>query len=135
MTTALALMPGDLATTEARATAEKTASHMAREYQEATREIGRLMLNIKAQTDRLREALQPDGYSPFDIRFEYNGHREDADTPQRIFEEMKRRAWRVLVDHLGIHPCQDEAIPARFASRRRAARPRRCRGALREATE
>jgi len=102
MTTALAVIPGDLTTTEARAAAEKTATYMAREYQEATREIGRLMLNIKAQTDRLREALQPDGYNPFDIRFDYNGHREAADNPQRIFEEMKRRAWRVLVDHLGI---------------------------------
>ncbi len=39
---------------------EQTAVHMAREFQEATAEIGRLLLAIKAQSQRMRIAFDPD---------------------------------------------------------------------------
>jgi Domain of unknown function (DUF4942) len=95
---ALGLAPGS---PEARA----TATFLAKEYREATGELRRLMLAIKGQSDRLDEAfpmVSPWPSAHFDVSFEYAGHRERADSLDRIFTEMKRRAWRVLIDRMGI---------------------------------
>jgi hypothetical protein len=100
-TSALAMPGGALVSRE---DAGRTAHHMAKEYREATAEIGRLLQAVNEQTKRLAEAF-PSDYSPFDISYEYNGHRHyriDEHALAETFAEMKRRAWRVLVDHLGI---------------------------------
>ncbi len=83
---------------------EQTALHMAREFQEATAEIGRLLLAIKAQSQRMRIAFDPDAerYSPFDVDFKYDGQHYNAEDFDRIREKMARRAWRILFDHLGV---------------------------------
>jgi Domain of unknown function (DUF4942) len=85
--------------------AERTASHMAREFQEATAEIAQLMLAIQTQSQRMRSAFDPDGeitYSPFDLDFKYDGQQYNAEDFDRIREKMARRAWRILFDHLGV---------------------------------
>jgi hypothetical protein len=106
MSTALALPTGtEVALAPGSPEFERAASFMAREYSEATAEIRRLMLAIHVQSERMESAFRVGAehwYNPFQIGFEYNGHRERFDGTDRIFDEMKRRAWRVLVDHLGI---------------------------------
>lgn len=84
---------------------ERTASHMAREFSEATKEIKRLADALRAATERLDAAFRTDAdgdphYSRFRIDLEYNGRRSvDVDD---ILQAMERRAWDVLVDALGI---------------------------------
>jgi hypothetical protein len=100
---------------------EPTATHMASEYTQATAELRRLFLAIKEQADRLERAFAfSDGeslplYKPFEIRIHY-GHgnydnyeiaeMDDDPHPGRtltgLFAVMKRKAWTVLVEKLGI---------------------------------
>jgi hypothetical protein len=109
MTTALALpLAGPLDVTVQRERTKCTACHMAREYQQATAEIARLALAINAQTARLAEALHGDPdttYNPFDIRLSYDGDHyitlDEADLAG-MFGKMKRKAWQVLIQRLGI---------------------------------
>jgi Domain of unknown function (DUF4942) len=102
MTTALTLTATDVALAPGREEAERTASHMAREYREATAEIARLLLAVQEQTQRLHAAIPAD-YNPFDVRLSYEGdHYINLSEPAKMFDRMKRKAWRVLVDHLGV---------------------------------
>lgn len=108
--TALALQPTDLQTDRAPGAPgtpefERTASHMAREFADATTEIARLFGALQAQTARLDTAFggvgNPDyHWSRFGVELYYDGHRTDdiAD----VLKAMERRAWDVLVDALGI---------------------------------
>ena len=83
---------------------ERTASHKAREFSEATREIARLVHALHAQTERLDAAFR-DGddvhrFSRFGIEVYYKGHRyTDVDD---VLKEMERKAWTTLVDALGV---------------------------------
>lgn len=81
---------------------ERTATHMAKEFSEATAEIARLMLALKAQTERLDVAFRTDVYSQFSAELYYFGNRYDLDDPTVLVKDMERRAWDVLVDALGI---------------------------------
>lgn len=109
---ALATIPTPLAERMKPDEFDKTASHMAREYAAATAEMARLMRAIGAQAERLYNAFDVAGeeerhhsYRSFGISFEYNGHRERNDDGTRfdsIFAAMKRNAWTMLVDALGI---------------------------------
>jgi hypothetical protein len=94
---------------------EPTATHMASEYTEATAELRRLFLAVKAQADRLERAFAfSDGeslplYKPFEVGIYYNSDRyliDDEAAGGRslngIFAVMKRKAWQVLVEKLGI---------------------------------
>lgn len=81
---------------------ERTASHMAREFTEATTEIARLIRALNVQTERLDTAFrtEPDHYSRFGIDLGYDGQRRiELGDMQKA---MERRAWEVLVDTLGI---------------------------------
>lgn len=82
---------------------ERTATHMAREFTEATTEIARLVGALKTQTDRLDTAFRvgtEEHYSRFGIDLGYDGHRRiDLED---MHKAMERRAWDVLVDALGI---------------------------------
>jgi hypothetical protein len=83
--------------------AEQTATFMANEFAEATAMIRKLMLGIKEQTDRLEAVFaKEDAYKPFDISFEYSSYRQRAYEPDAIFNEMRRRVWRILADAIGV---------------------------------
>ena len=80
---------------------EQTASHMAREFTEATSEITRLVGALHAETERLNAAFRDnDYYSRFEVALGYDGQR-NIDTDDMI-KAMERRAWEALVDKLGI---------------------------------
>ncbi|MCI0462474.1 MAG: DUF4942 domain-containing protein [Gemmataceae bacterium] len=109
-TTALTTTTKELTVLPPQEEVERAAGWMAREYREATALIRQFILAIKAQTDRLNDAFkvdEPYHYNHFEMGFEYDGHREriyenDTRWSDRIFGSMKRNAWRVLVDKLGI---------------------------------
>jgi hypothetical protein len=105
MSTALTIPGGELALQPGSEEFERTATYMAREYAEATAEIVRLMGAIEQQGKRLQAALgrPEDSYNRFALSFEYNGHRHiSSERPEDMLLEMKRRAWEVLIDRLGI---------------------------------
>ena len=83
---------------------ERTATHMAREFSEATTEIARLVGAINAQTERLDAAFRTDMYSRFSVELTYHGHRYKADDKgaSDLVKAMERWAWDVLVDALGV---------------------------------
>lgn len=83
---------------------ERTATHMAREFTEATAEIARLVEALRVQTERLDAAFRKDAYSRFDLDLYYSGHRYNADSEgaTEIVKQMERRAWDMVVDALGI---------------------------------
>jgi hypothetical protein len=117
--TGLALRPG---TEEF----ERTATWMAREYREATAELRRLMLLMAEQSRRLDRAFSPDDpkeywHNPFDVEFQYDGCRERARTDQtdqpdldRLFGKMKRQAWKLLIDRLGVKNLMSVKTRAEF---------------------
>lgn len=98
--TALAVRPLDNNSPEF----EITATHMAREFFEASAELARLLQAVRVQTERLEAAFRTDMYSRFSIDIEYSGRRRDLDNKGIVetIKEMERRAWDVLVDKLGI---------------------------------
>jgi hypothetical protein len=101
-TTELVPLGGDLQVAPDPAKVERTATHMAREYREATEAIARHLAGILDQTRRLAEAFPAD-HSPFDVSLNYDGdHCLRLDEPGKLFQKMSRRAWAVLVDHLGV---------------------------------
>ncbi len=106
MTTALSVLSNtNLALVPGTEEAEKTASHMAREYQEATTEMARLMLAIDTQAARICDAfVDADGSRGlFNLHFSYDGNNYiSATNPADMFTKMKRRAWRILADRIGI---------------------------------
>lgn len=81
----------------------QTATHMAREFTDATAEITRLLRALHAQTERLDAAFRTeadDEYRRFEINLEFRGHRRvDLDD---MLKAMKRTAWNVIVDRLGV---------------------------------
>lgn len=81
-----------------------TATHMAREFSEATTEIARLLGALRVQTDRLNAAFTTDAYSRFSVDLQYQGRRHDLDDKgaAELVEAMGRSAWYVLLDALGI---------------------------------
>jgi hypothetical protein len=83
---------------------ERTATHMAREFSEATTEIARLIGELRAQTNRLDAAFGADSYSRFGVDLHFDGRRHDLDDKgvSALVKMMERRAWNVLVDELGI---------------------------------
>lgn len=88
---------------------EVTATHMAREFSEASAELARLLHAARVQIERLDAAFQATcdpayRYSRFGIDIEYSGRRRDLDVKgiAETIKEMERRAWDVLVDKLGI---------------------------------
>lgn len=82
----------------------RTATHMAREFSEATSEIARLVGELRIQTERLDAAFRKDSYSRFGLDLYYSGHRYNADAEgaTEIVKQMERRAWHILVDELGV---------------------------------
>jgi hypothetical protein len=83
--------------------AEHGACFMANEYAEATAEVLRLMNAIDEQTARLA-AVFGESYG-FRVEFHYDGstyYRHDENSYGKIFEKMQRRAWRALLDRLGV---------------------------------
>lgn len=84
---------------------ERTAVRMAQQYADAVTNIRHYLRKTKEETDRLNEAFQvPDSISrPFDVAVSYGGdHYIKLDSPDGMFGKMKRTAWSVLVDHLGL---------------------------------
>ena len=82
----------------------RTASHMAREFTEATTEISKLVRALHAQTERLDAAFRTDMYSRFSVDLQYQGHRYQVDDKGAadLVNAMERWAWEVLVDELGV---------------------------------
>lgn len=110
--TTLALRPADVALASGAAADappgspefERTATHMAHEFSEATAEIARLVSAFRAQTERLDAAFRTDRYSRFSMDLMYTGHRYNLDDQGAadLVKEMERWAWDVLVDALGV---------------------------------
>jgi hypothetical protein len=110
--TALALRPSSIALASEHSEAhapgspefERTATHMAGEFSEATAEIARLISALHTQTERLDAAFRTDVYSRFSVDVRYMGHRHNADAEGAadVVKEMERQAWRVLVNALGV---------------------------------
>lgn len=119
-TAALTLTHGaDVALAPAVEAAEQTASHMAREFCEATGEIERLLAALDEQSARLRSAFDPDATSryAFGLDVEYHGIRYYPSEDNRfakIKAQMSREAWRVLFDRLGIKNVMSVAKRKRF---------------------
>jgi len=98
---------------------ERTASHMAREFAEATTEIGRLVAALRAQTERLDAVFEtnPDRdyqRSRFGIELWYDGRRCSLDDLDDVHKAMEREAWRVLVEALGIKNVMSVAMRKEF---------------------
>lgn len=83
---------------------ERTATHMAHEFTEATSEIARLVEALRVQTERLEVAFRTDTYSRFGVDLQFDGRRHDLDgkSVAALVKKMERRAWDVIVDALGI---------------------------------
>lgn len=109
---ALALQPG---TPEF----ERTSCWMAQEYHDGTREIERLIRALHERCERLEAAfaLNVDDYARFGVDVHYNGHsyalRYNADLAP-MFAAMKREAWGVLSNTLGIKNVMSVAKRAEF---------------------
>ncbi len=83
---------------------------MAKAFREGTAEIIRLMQTIRDQGAMMKAAFFSEGEKddycpshPFDVDFRFEGesyYRDDAG--ERIKEKMKRRAWSVLVEKIGL---------------------------------
>jgi len=118
--TALALTHGtDVALAPGVEAAEQTASHMAREFREATGEIERLLAALDEQSARLRSAFDPDATSryAFGLDVEYHGIRYypgEENRFARIKAQMSREAWRVLLDKLGVKAVMSVAKRKQF---------------------
>lgn len=105
MSNELALRPGgEVADPLPREQWEATATQLADVFARETRAIAAAMDMLHASGCILKAALEPNqpGNS-FEVRFEYNGSRYwNASDKERIFKEMERRAWRAVIDKLGV---------------------------------
>jgi hypothetical protein len=82
---------------------EQTATFMAREFQDATATIERLLGEIEQQSARLRAVFDPDGGSTYAFGLDVSYHSERYHSSfERIKQLMKREAWRVLFAKLGV---------------------------------
>lgn len=84
---------------------------MARTFKQSTDEIGRLMVAIEDQgrlldaafTAKPGEDSPGSGYQNFDMRFCYDGdHWLESKDLEKLRTMMKRRAWRLLSDRIGL---------------------------------
>jgi hypothetical protein len=84
--------------------AERTASELASVYEEATTAIAGHIRGILEQCARLNAAFHAEGWGGgFTPSFSYDGdHYIPLDDEERLFAKMERRAWRVLIDKLGV---------------------------------
>jgi hypothetical protein len=80
------------------------AVEMAKVYVEATQKIAQLMERIEFETKRIREVFEPgeEWFDPFGIGFRYDGREWSATDAEKMFALMKRRAWRILIEKLGL---------------------------------
>ena len=92
---------------------EGMAVHIAREYQQATAELRRLFDGVRAAGERLQAAFaradadHKGTWNRFEVSIEFDNARvyrydDGRDPYAEVFGKMKRRAWQMLVDHLGI---------------------------------
>lgn len=85
---------------------ERTATHMAREFSEATADISRAVAMLTAATRRLDNAFKTDdtdddlSWSRFAVDVEFRRHR--CRDIAELGKLLEREAWGVLVDKLGI---------------------------------
>jgi hypothetical protein len=102
--TAVAILPTDNGSRDVIPNYEAT--QMAKVYREATESIARHMAEIAAETKRIEGAFALEAvgsyYRPFEIDFMFHSHRASADRCQEIFDQMKRTAWQILINKLGL---------------------------------
>lgn len=84
---------------------EQTATHMAREFSEATTDIARAIAALRAATKRLDAAFRTRDdddrdWSRFGVDIEFR--RDRCRDAAELQKHMEREAWGVLVDKLGI---------------------------------
>jgi hypothetical protein len=93
---------------------------LARTYRETVEELGRLMDAIDERCKALSVAFQfgaveQDAYAPgFGIDFGFDGQNSRYRRRDDIFGAFKRRAWRVLVNKLGLRQIMSVARRAEF---------------------
>jgi hypothetical protein len=105
MTTALQLAGGRaIALERGNPEFEACAAHMADEYREATAIIRACAAKMEEQGQRLERAFadEPEQvHNRFGVQFSYRySHRPEK--IDAVLEEMKRNAWRMLFDRLGV---------------------------------
>lgn len=122
MTTALALaQPTGLVIEAGNPEFEAACLHMAEEYREATANIRAAAMMLKANCDRLYAAfkgeLEAGGhcYDPFGIDFYFDGSRRyGEDQLDKIIDGMRRKAWVMLIDRIGVKKVMSVAKRAEF---------------------
>lgn len=115
-TTLPALLPSDLDVRQDRGKAEKTATWMANEWQEAKAEIERLARAIHEQAQRVRAVFNEKGNysSTFMPELHYHSNNYNLTKLDKMFDKWRRDAWRVLVEHLGVKSVMSVAARAKF---------------------
>lgn len=100
---------------------EATCAHMAREFQAATAEIRRLAACLRDQSARLLAAFSSEmegrAFSPFDVTLYHEGRRYSRCEVDDILDHMKREAWRMLFDRLGVKKLMSVAKREEFEKR------------------
>lgn len=121
MTAALAIpkLGTDLVIERGNPEFEATCAFMAEEYRAATDELRRLAAAVTAQCVRMRDAFatEIDGYNPFEIDLHYSGTGHRSDSIDVIVGAMKRKAWRMLFDRLGVKKVMSVARREEFDKR------------------
>ncbi len=118
---------GDLAGMPTREEAEASALHMATEFAECTAEMRRCMDGLRAAGLRLQAAFSKADadhlgtFNRFDVEVKFDGHsvyRHDdgRDDYADLFNAMRRNAWRMLIDHLGVKNVMSVAKRDKFES-------------------
>lgn len=127
METALAVpgLTGLANTPEARARLEAGATAMAREFAEATAAIRAALGVLREQGDRLHAAFagadsdRVGTFNRFDVDVQYDGrrvyrHGDGRDDYAGLFNAMRRKAWELLIDHLGVKNVMSVARRKKF---------------------
>jgi hypothetical protein len=111
MTTALAITGGALAFDPQSPEFRETASWMAREYREGLEQIRQGIEAVRAASDRIFHAFEKEleeestlrhASNPFHLSISYDSYRSSLADWDSIREKMKRNAWRLLVNKLGV---------------------------------
>lgn len=83
----------------------RTAVEMARTFQNSTATIRRLLDEVRTHTDTLGKTfldVEEVRHAPFEIRFGSGYGRGYGETLDSILLDMKKTAWRILVDRMGL---------------------------------
>lgn len=84
---------------------EQTARDMARVFQARVAEMSRLMVRMDECGDEMSSILDPDNttYNGFRVSFGYShDYRYSSTSRDEIFDKMKRHAWRIIFNRLGL---------------------------------